>query len=402
MAAIALAACAERNSANGGGAGWGPVEEMNVPAGPGSTAPNLTTNPDGTVYLSWIEPTSDSTHSLRFATFQDATWEGPVTIAEGEDWVVNWADFPSIFARGGSSITAHYLQRDSAAAGEFSYGVRIVRSEDGGQSWSDAIVPHRDTAAAEHGFVSMFALPGDSVAAVWLDGRNFDPAYGGTRNNTLRLTTFAADGSAGADRVLDERVCECCQTSAAVAGEVPVVVYRGRSAEEIRDVMITRFASGSWTTPSPVSRDGWKIDACPVNGPAVAASGSHVAVAWFTAARDTPRVLMAFSEDAGATFESPVRVDAGDPAGRVDVEILSDGRAIVSWLERGGDSGAQVAARTVAPGGLLGEITVVGPSASMASGFPRMAVDEGSVIFAWTESTEPSRVNVVRAAVPTP
>ena len=63
MAAVALTACAERNSANGVGVGWGPVEEMNVPAGPGSTAPNLTTNPGGTVYLSWIEPTSDSTHS---------------------------------------------------------------------------------------------------------------------------------------------------------------------------------------------------------------------------------------------------------------------------------------------------------------------------------------------------
>lgn len=401
MAVVALAACSGQESDRVELLALGEVEQMQIPAADGSTAPNLATGHDGTVYLTWIEPSGDSAHALRFATWRGTGWDDPITVAEGSDWFVNWADFPSIFPGDGTSMGAHYLQRDRTAAGGFSYGVRIVRSEDGGRSWSAPVVPHRDTAVAEHGFVSMFPLPGDSIAAVWLDGRNFDPAYGGTKNNTLRITAFAADGTVGADRVLDERVCECCQTSAAVAAGVPIVVYRGRSPEEIRDVMVTRYVSGAWSSPSPISRDGWEIEACPVNGPAVAASSNRVAVAWFTAARDTSRVLVAFSEDAGATFGTPIRLDAGDPEGRVDVEILRDGRAIVSWLERGGRSGGQVIARIAEPGGQLGGVALVGPSASMASGFPRMAVAGESVIFAWTDTNEPSGVRVVRAPLVT-
>jgi hypothetical protein len=61
--------------------------------------------------------------------------------------------------------------------------------------------------------------------------------------------------------------------------------------------------------------DGWKIDYCPVNGPAAGAIGDTVAVAWFTGAQDTSRVRVAFSTDAGATFSAPVRADDGLPAG---------------------------------------------------------------------------------------
>ena len=73
---------------------------------------------------------------------------------------------------------------------------------------------------------------------------------------------------------------------------------------------------------------GWlAATACPVNG-AVAAAGERVAVAWFTGADKTPRVKLAFSNDAGETFGQPVAVDDGNPTGRVDVLLLvADGRA---------------------------------------------------------------------------
>ena len=40
------------------------------------------------------------------------------------------------------------------------------------------------------------------------------------------------------------------------------------------------------TATTAVYNDGWKIAACPVNGPAVAANGKRVALAWFTAPND--------------------------------------------------------------------------------------------------------------------
>jgi hypothetical protein len=149
-----------------------------------------------------------------------------------------------------------------------------------------------------------------------------------------------------------------------------------------------------------VRRDGWRIDACPVNGPAVAAEGERVAVAWFTAAADTPRVRVAFSGDAGDTFGAPVRVDAGDPTGRVDVELLPGGSALVSWLERTEGGGAEVLARVVSPGDQAGTPLVVASStAERAGGFPRMARSGEWIIFAWTEPGDSPRVRVARARI---
>jgi hypothetical protein len=84
----------------------------------------------------------------------------------------------------------------------------------------------------------------------------------------------------------------------------------------------------------PLAHDGWEVNGCPVNGPAVAAAGPQVAAAWFTAANETSRVNVAFSADSGATFGPPIVVDDGRPLGRVDVVLLDQGRALVSWLEQ--------------------------------------------------------------------
>ncbi len=63
------------------------------------------------------------------------------------------------------------------------------------------------------------------------------------------------------------------------------------------------------------------------------ALGDRVALAWFTAEGDSPRALLAFSTDGGRSFGAPIRVDEEQTLGRVDVAMLPDGRAVVSWLE---------------------------------------------------------------------
>ena len=56
----------------------------------------------------------------------------------------------------------------------------------------------------------------------------------GSGNMTIR-TAFVAD-SIGPGVPLDDRVCECCSTSAAMTANGPVIVYRDRSADEVRDI----------------------------------------------------------------------------------------------------------------------------------------------------------------------
>jgi hypothetical protein len=399
LAFVALPAC-ER--AEGGEAVLREIAEMASPAPSGSREPNLTTDGAGRVHLSWTEVVPAGGHALRFSTLEGEAWSEPRTIAAGDDWFVNWADFPSLLVLPGGRLAAHWLQK--SGPGTYAYDVRVALSQDGGRSWSAPLTPHRDGTRTEHGFVSMWPARGDSVGAVWLDGRNFtEDGHSDANEMTLMTTRIGMDGGLGAERQLDGRICDCCQTAVALTARGPLVVYRDRSPEEIRDIAVVREVDGEWTVPVPVHVDGWEIAACPVNGPAASADGQRVGVAWFTAARDTARVNLAFSDDAGATFGAPIRVDAGAPVGRVGVQLLPDGGALVSWLERGAGGAALVHVRRISREGRAGPIeTVAESSDGRSSGFPRMVLAGDRVVFAWTEAGEPSRVRVAAASLSAP
>lgn len=348
------------------------------PAAPGSAEPNLSTAPDGRVLLSWVE-TVDSTHALRFAVLGDSGWSDPRMIAQGADWFVNWADFPSLIQLDDGTLAAHWLQR--AGDGTYAYGVRIARSDDGGATWSAPVTPHRDSTAAEHGFVTLYDAGDGKVGAVWLDGRRY---AAGSQEMTLRHATIDTNGELGDDAELDARVCDCCQTSVAQTDNGIVAYYRDRSGDEIRDIAATALTDGEWSHPVRVHADEWRINACPVNGPQADASGSNVALAWFTAPDDSARVNVAFSHDGGLTFDAPVRVDDGAPAGRVDLLLLDDGSAVVSWLERV-DGAAEIRLRRVTPAGAYSaSSTVSRTSEQRASGFPRMTRSGSMIVLAWT------------------
>jgi hypothetical protein len=379
------------------------VRSLASPAPVGSAEPNLATAADGSVYLSWLEPAAGGAHALRFARLEstDGAWSVPRTVTERADLFVNWADFPSLLPARDGRLHAHWLQKNGS--GDYAYEVRIAHSGDRGQSWSASQVLHDDRVAGEHGFVSLLESPQGEVQAVWLDGRATGESHAhGHGAMQLGFTTLGADGAPGATTLLDTRTCDCCQTSAAWTSAGPVVVYRDRDANELRDTSIVRRVDGAWTAPATVHADGWRIEGCPVNGPAVAADGARVAVAWYTGAGDAGRVSVAFSEDAGAHFGAPVLVDAEDPPGRVDVLLDAAGRAWVSWLANAADAGgAEVRLRAVAADGTAGApIVVARTQGARRSGFPRMAMSGQHIVLAWTDAAQPSTVKLARVGVP--
>lgn len=370
------------------------VSPLEAPAAAGSGEPNLAVAPDGRVLLSWIEPLGENRHSLRYAArAKGGAWSKPETIASGSGWFVNWADFPSLAALPDGTLFAHWLAKSGPAT--FAYDVRVTTSRDGGRTWSEPVTPHRDGTQTEHGFVSMSPASGQAMGVVWLDGRKTagtaHEGHGGAEMSLVH-NTLDREGRLGPETVLDGRVCDCCQTDAAVAEGATVVVYRDRSEKEVRDMSVVRFVDGRWSEPRPLAHDGWEINGCPVNGPAVAAAGREVAAAWFTAANETSRVRAAFSADSGATFGPPIVVDDGRPLGRVDVVFLAKGAALVSWLEQA-QKGTELRVRRVSPDGTRGEaLTVADSSAARSSGFPRMVVSGGEVILAWRDAAEPPKV----------
>ncbi len=397
--ALPLAGCGRGEAAEDGpSSAEAAVTEMASPAPAGSGEPNLAVGPDGRVYLSWIEPAADSAHALRFAVLEGDRWSAPRTIAQGRDWFVNWADFPTLAVLPNGRMAAHWLQK--SGRGTYAYDVRVSVSGDGGATWTPGIVPHTDGTENEHGFVSMWPAGADSVGLVWLDGRKFDTSKDGhdaANEMTLRYTTIGPDGRAAPDLEIDGRVCDCCQTGMAMTARGPLVVYRDRSPREVRDIYVTRLVDGAWTAGRPVHADGWVMPACPVNGPQADARGERVAVAWYTGADSTAQVKVAFSFDAGATFGAPARVDGGNPEGRADVVLLEDGAALVSWVERTEGEGAQVRVRRVSPNGRMGAPrSVASSTATRSSGFPRMVPAGDGIVFAWTAPGNPAQVRVAR------
>jgi len=385
---LACVACSGRELGSGG------AETPVAPAATGSMAPNLAVGSDDTIYLSWVEPRGDG-HALRFSTWEQDAWSAPKTIAEGQDWFVNWADFPSMAALDDGTLAAHWLAKSGGAT--YAYDVRVALSRDGGATWTESFRPHRDETQTEHGFASL--VPGeDGFDIVWLDGRETAATPAGAM--TLRHAELRADGTLGAESRIDERVCDCCGTDAVRLHDGTVLVaYRDRTESEVRDIAVSSLARGAWSAPRTIHADGWEIGACPVNGPAVAAHGNRVAVAWFSAAADTPAVRLAVSSDAGRVFDPPVRVDLGFPLGRVDVVLLGDDSALVSWIEQTDDR-ARIYVRRVRSGEALAPLVVATVTSGRASGFPRMVRRGDDVVLAWTDAGPPS--SIVTAVLPIP
>jgi hypothetical protein len=394
-----LAACGARDPAP-------QLEDLALPAAAGSLAPRLAAAADGALVASWLEPDGTG-HALRYALLRDGQWQAPRAAARGDDWFVNWADTPGVFAHG-RLLVAHWLRR--AGGGTYAYDVQLSVSADGGATWSAPTTPHHDGVAAEHGFVSWFP-DGAGFGLVWLDGRNAaaeppssedhasaghdghaSAAAGAARGHaahgavmTIRYALFDGAGQQTHEGTIDESTCDCCPTDLAATADGALLVYRDRTAEELRDVYATRFTGGRWTPPVAVHVDSWRMPGCPVNGPAAAADGARAVVAWFTAAGEVPQVLLGWSADAGASFAAPTRIDGGKPVGRVAV-VLEGDAAQVLWLEQAGATGAELRFRRAWADGTLGAPRVLATTAAArASGFPRAARIGDATYLAWTD-----------------
>lgn len=370
------------------GLGCAPVQEvefsvipMPSPAAIDSGEPNLSVTAAGNPVLSWLEHSPDTT-KLRFSELRDGAWQAPRTVAEGNNWLVNWADFPSVVPINQNLWAAHWLVQPQVTG--FAYNVAIAISPDAGLTWSQSVQPHEDDTPTEHGFVSLFPQK-TGVGAVWLDGRNMDPNAAQQGGMTLRTAALNSDTTISSAQVVDNLVCDCCQTDATLTDNGVIVAYRNRTEGEIRDIYVARLMNDEWQTPMEVARDGWEISGCPVNGPAIAAVDASVAVAWYTAASKQPRIQLAWSRD-NESFSAPIKVDVGAVMGRVALVMLDQQTAIVGWLRRGGHGGGEICVRRIQQNGLMGAIQVVAHTdLSRPSGFPQLALAGDRLIVAHTD-----------------
>ncbi len=135
-------------------------------------------------------------------------------------------------------MAAHWLPK----TGEdyYAYDINITQSSNGGKTWEAPFSPHDDGVKSDHGFVSMLPWDDNRFFVTWLDGRNNFT----TKEMMLRFALFDNDGLLYNEQAFDNRVCDCCQTSAVRTKNGAVVVYRDRSEEEVRDISYITILCG--------------------------------------------------------------------------------------------------------------------------------------------------------------
>ncbi|SFB40349.1 hypothetical protein [Algoriphagus aquimarinus] len=357
------------------------VEFLTFP-GNGISSLSVLTSDGENLLLSYVEQLNDSTYGLFYSQLKNEQFSSPQLITQGTDWFVNWADFPAIAQNKGNLLT-HILQK--SAPDSYAYDIKLNVLPKGQQSWKTGLPLHQDSTLTEHGFVSTIASSDSTFFLTWLDGRN----TGGSGHEhagamSIRAAEVDLQGNVRWDELLDARTCDCCQTSVAMTGRGPVVVYRNRSDREIRDIAITRLVEGNWTEPMIIHADGWEIKGCPVNGPKVAARGETVLVSWFTDVNQSAQVKLAFSSDAGGSFDAPQLIGSSGDMGRVDVALLDEENGLVSWMGMENDSTFLFVRRVNKAGDEFPVRRVTTMDLTRNSGFPQMEIHGGKVYFAWT------------------
>jgi len=371
------------------------------PASGKVSGPRLSDGASRELSLSWMEQREQGAQ-LKFALYSDGNFGTPTTVVSEPRMFVNWADTPSVMPVGGDHWIAHWLRYSAEMT--YSYDVVVSQSFDGGSSWSAPVTAHTDGTTTEHGFVYMYPAP-DGVGLIWLDGRKTAGERGPdvlATSMTLRSAVIDEDGDRRNEQLVDNSVCDCCQTDVAIGSKGPVAVYRNRTADEIRDIYITRLVDNQWEAGVSLHADNWRIAGCPVNGPSIVAQGDDVAIAWFTAANDTPLVQVVISNDGGGTFEAPIEIASGRLAGYAGITILNDRSFAVSWVSRNESGSNSINVRRVDAKGQLSPAHSIAETKQLRV-FPQIAYRDQNLILAWTDESDDQRhLRVARMPVTLP
>ncbi|MFT4576779.1 MAG: hypothetical protein ACI9SI_001713 [Polaribacter sp.] len=373
---IALASCSKKELV---------ITEIPFEFGINNAEPNLVAQ-DGKVSLSWVNSIRGEEATLLYSQLENDAWKKPTTITSGNDWFVNWADFPANATNGDVLLTSH-LQK--SASGTYTYDVVLNLRKLNGEIIKENFLLNTDGMKAEHGFVSIIPNEKEGFLITWLDGRNTVKEMKESHHKamTIRVAEVSSDGTIFNETQLDGRTCDCCQTSIAMTKNGPIIVFRDRSKQEIRDIYFSQRKDSVWSTSTPVFNDNWEINGCPVNGPKIVSNKKNTAVAWFTVAEESPKVKVSFFSDTNS-FEEPIVLNDIDALGRVDAAFINSDELLVSYMESD-EKATYLRCKKVTKNGTISKaITVAEINSARSTGVPQLEILEGVAYFVWTISID--------------
>jgi hypothetical protein len=288
-------------------------------------------------------------------------------------------------------------------------GTRLVSatSSDGGRSFASATVVPDTDAAGNRGWHNVAVDPNGHVYTIWLDHREMadhvmgaapkhDHIHSGTSGSgppdgvamaqKSKVYVATLDGGV-ASHAVAAGVCYCCKTAIAIGADGTIyAAWRHVYSGNLRDIAfaVSRDGGRTFGPPVRVSADGWRLEGCPDDGPAIAVDGANrVHIVWPTLVKNeageaTIAIFYATSAD-GRTFTPRVRVPTSDVAHHPQIAIAPDGAPTIVWDESGGGVRRVAVASVPAL-----EKTVAGDGASAV--YPSIAFSGAQLIAAWTSA----------------
>ncbi len=285
-------------------------------------------------------------------------------------------------------------------AKEDATAIKTARSRDGGRTFVEETALQKAGAIGDRGWQASTLDTRGTLHAIWLDHREMaagtaavdHSAHKGEHDGVAMAQKsalyYAADGIA--ERELFKGVCYCCKTAMATGpnGEI-YAAWRHVFAGNMRDMAFAMSRDGGKTfTPlTRVNQDGWSIQGCPDDGPAMAVDAKGtVHLVWPTVQKEQGVILYSTSRD-GNTFTAPVRIPTlgGPKPSHPQIAIDKTGRVFVAWDESSG--GVRRAA--IAQPGASKAPTLPGDATS----YPVMAATDTGLVTVWT-SGPPDRSTI--------
>ena len=237
---------------------------LQVTALPGAKAPSIALDSQGRTHVTF--GVGEALY-LASSTGTGGAFSAPVKVAQAGHLALGMRRGPRLVATGSTlAVSAVYGQQGGGRDGE----LLTWRSTDGGKSWQGPATVNDVPGAAREGLHAMAAAPDGTLAACWLDLR---------QKGTAVFASVSRDGGKTWSRNVlvyrspEGHVCECCHTSIAFTPGSELLVMFRNVLQGNRDMYLCRSREGgkSFTPAEKLGVGSWQLNACPMDGGAVAA-----------------------------------------------------------------------------------------------------------------------------------
>ncbi|MBI5369452.1 MAG: exo-alpha-sialidase, partial [Planctomycetes bacterium] len=233
--------------------------------------PQLAVDPDGHI---WVAYGDDNAAWVVTSEDGGKSYTRPARVGGFPAMALGMRRGPRIAAgRQGAVVTAI-----GGAAGRGQAGELMAWSTTGrGAAWSGPTRLNAEPGSAREGLHHTAANADGRIASVWLDLR---------RGQMDLYAALSPDGGAtwGKDALLYQspagHVCECCQPSVAVDPKGGVLAMFRNFLDGCRDMHVIRCSPDGKPQPPAVKlgAGSWRLDACPMDGGAIAVGTDGAAV----------------------------------------------------------------------------------------------------------------------------